>query len=243
MNAPGPERGRDVEIDVAPDGEVEDVSQPRVRDEHHGVVVDVPVVLHREPRGLRVRLREHAELVPCVLLQVLYLGGEPGDLTLGEISRDVQDFLRGTGGSIAGLLTPSSLACAGDAMSSSAATRVDAASALHRSPMEKVPTTSSDDDEARHATAWVRARRVRPRATFGAHASAVRGVNVAACMVTTVSGGVIEGGRARGSGSEPLSVSSQQHPFGHGKKLRPNRRLLRLASTRSKDDGTCCFIT
>ena len=112
------------------------------------------------------------------------------------------------------MLTPSSLACAGDAMSSSAATRVDAASALHRSPMEKVPTTSSlDDDEARHATAWVRARRVRPRATFGAHASVVRGVNVAACMVTTVSGGVIEGGRARGSGSEPLSVSSQQHPF------------------------------
>ena len=150
----------------------------------------------------------------------------------------------GPGGSIAGLLTPSSRACAGDAMSSSAATRVAAASALHRSPMAKVPTTSSlDDDEARHATAWVRARRVRPRATFGAHASMVRGVNVAACMVTTVSGGVIEGGRARGSGSEPLSVSSQQHPFGHGKKLRPNRRLFRLASTRSKDDGTCCFIT
>jgi hypothetical protein len=85
--------------------------------------------------------------------------------------------------------------------------------------MEKVPTTSSlDDDEARHATAWVRRG---ARATFGAHASVVRGVNVTACMVTTVSGGVIEGGRARGSGSEPLSVSSQQHPFGHGKKLRP----------------------
>ena len=104
MNAPGPERGRDVEIDVAPDGEVEDVSQPRVRDEHHGVVVDVPVVLHREPRGLRVRLREHAELVPGVLLQVLYLGGEPGDLTLGEVPRDVQDLLRGTGGEHRGVV-------------------------------------------------------------------------------------------------------------------------------------------
>jgi hypothetical protein len=48
---------------------------------------------------------------------------------------------------------------------------------------------------------------------------------VAACMVTTVSGGVIEGGRARGSGSEPLSVSSQ-HPFAHGKKLRPKQKTF-----------------
>ena len=104
MNSPGPERGRDVQIDVAPDGEVEDVSQPRVRDEHHGVVVDVPIVLHREPRGLRVRLREHAELVPGVLLQVLYLGGEPGDLTLGEVPRDVQNLLRGTGGEHRGVV-------------------------------------------------------------------------------------------------------------------------------------------